>query len=221
MPDYLGWQWKSKGQIPIVCVPGCPVQPDNFMETLLYLLYMAAGRAPMIPLDEALRPKWLFGNTVHEGCDRGGFYEQAQFAEEYGSPLCIVKLGCWGPVVQCNVGKEAGWAGSAAVRTSEEFALVAPCQVSRQVHAIHESAAGFAAVFGGGSDLRTCDSRFAPVHAIVAEQRAELAQAFSRQAGVGRIVLRWNSLTGLQLAVQVNVKGSGQECPPTLVFVEE
>jgi hydrogenase small subunit len=80
------------------------------METLLYLLYLAAGRAPMIPLDEALRPTWLFGNTVHEGCDRGGFYEQAQFAEEYGSPLCIVKLGCWGPVVQCNVGKR-GWMG--------------------------------------------------------------------------------------------------------------
>ncbi len=110
LPDYLGWDWKSNGGIPIVCVPGCPVQPDNFMETLLYLLYMAAGRAPMIPLDEALRPTWLFGNTVHEGCDRGGFYEQAQFAEEYGSPLCIVKLGCWGPVVQCNVGKR-GWMG--------------------------------------------------------------------------------------------------------------
>jgi len=72
LPDYLGWQWKSMANIPIVCVPGCPVQPDNFMETLLYLLYMASGRAPMIPLDEALRPTWLFGATVHEGCDRGG-----------------------------------------------------------------------------------------------------------------------------------------------------
>jgi hydrogenase small subunit len=110
LPDYLGWQWKSKAAIPIVCVPGCPVQPDNFMETLLYLLYMATGRAPIIPLDEALRPTWLFGSTVHEGCDRGGYYEQAQFAEQYGSPLCIVKLGCWGPVVQCNVGKR-GWMG--------------------------------------------------------------------------------------------------------------
>ena len=36
-------------------VPGCPVQPDNFMETFLYLLYQVAGLAPMIPLDE-LRP---------------------------------------------------------------------------------------------------------------------------------------------------------------------
>jgi len=110
LADYLGWQWKSAAGIPIVNVPGCPVQPDNMMETLLYLLYMGAGRSPIIPLDDALRPTWLFGQTVHEGCDRGGYYEQADFAEEYGSPLCIVKLGCWGPVVQCNVGKR-GWMG--------------------------------------------------------------------------------------------------------------
>ena len=56
LADYLGWEWSSKAEIPIVCVPGCPVQPDNFMETLLYLLHMAAGRAPMIPLDDALAP---------------------------------------------------------------------------------------------------------------------------------------------------------------------
>ncbi|MCU1268113.1 MAG: hydrogenase expression protein HypE [Acidobacteria bacterium] len=110
LADYLGWAWKSKAGIPIVCVPGCPVQPDNFMETLLYLLFQSTGRAPMIPLDEALRPTWLFGQTVHEGCDRGGYYEQAEFDEQYGSRKCIVKLGCWGPVVQCNVGKR-GWMG--------------------------------------------------------------------------------------------------------------
>src|SRR6266481_8472721 len=81
------------------------------METLLYLLQMAAGRAPMIPLDAALRPTWLFGQTVHAGCDRGGYYEQAEFAEEYGSRTCMVKMGCWGPVVQCNVGKRGWMAG--------------------------------------------------------------------------------------------------------------
>ena len=111
LADYLGWEWKSQAGIPIVCVPGCPAQPDNIMETLLYLLYQFVGRAPMIPLDDALRPTWLFGQTVHEGCDRGGYYEQAEFAEEYGSRLCIVKLGCWGPVVQCNVGKRGWMAG--------------------------------------------------------------------------------------------------------------
>lgn len=108
LADYLGWDWKSSAGIPIINVPGCPVLPDNFMEVLLYLLYQAAGLAPSIPLDEALRPAWLFGQTVHEGCDRGGYYEQGDFAEEYGAPQCIVKLGCWGPVVNCNVTKR-GW----------------------------------------------------------------------------------------------------------------
>ncbi|EFH88565.1 hydrogenase expression protein HypE [Ktedonobacter racemifer] len=111
LADYLGKNWRSWAGIPIVNVPGCPVQPDNFMETLLYLLYQAAGMAPMIPLDEALRPTWLFGKTVHEGCDRGSYYEESDFATEYGSPKCLVKLGCWGPVVQCNVPKRGWMAG--------------------------------------------------------------------------------------------------------------
>jgi hydrogenase small subunit len=109
-PDYPGWRWKSKSVIPIVGVPGCQVQPDNFMGTLLYLLYMASGRAPIFPPYEVLQQTWLFGNAVHEGCDRGGYYEQAQFAEEYASPLRIVKLGCCGPAVPCNVGTR-GWIG--------------------------------------------------------------------------------------------------------------
>src|SRR5438132_1267059 len=44
VPDYLGWDWKSKAGLPIVCVPGCPVHPDNLSETILYLLYQVAGR---------------------------------------------------------------------------------------------------------------------------------------------------------------------------------
>ncbi|MCU1236909.1 MAG: nickel-dependent hydrogenase, small subunit, partial [Candidatus Solibacter sp.] len=108
IPDYLGWDWRSKAGVPVVCVPGCPVQPDNMSETLLYLLHQAAGNAPMIPLDDRLRPQWLFGMTVHEGCDRGGFYEQGQFATDYGQSECLVRLGCWGPVVKCNVTKR-GW----------------------------------------------------------------------------------------------------------------
>jgi hydrogenase small subunit len=110
LPDYLGWTWKSKAGIPIVCLPGCPIHPDSFMQTLVYLLRQAAGHAPMIPLDDLLRPSWLFAQTVHEGCDRGGYYEQADFALEHGKSPCIVKLGCWGPVVQCNVPKQ-GWMG--------------------------------------------------------------------------------------------------------------
>ena len=62
-------------------------------------------------LDQALRPTWLFAETVHEGCDRGSYYEEGEFANEYGSPKCLVKLGCWGPVVNCNVPKRGWMAG--------------------------------------------------------------------------------------------------------------
>ena len=108
VPDYLGWGWESTGGVPIVCVPGCPIQPDNLSETITYLLYQASGQAPPIPLDDSLRPTWLFSSTVHEGCSRGGYYEQGMFADTYDSPLCSVKLGCWGPIVKCNVPKR-GW----------------------------------------------------------------------------------------------------------------
>ncbi len=108
LPDYLGWGWKSRAGIPIVCVPGCPVQADNLTETLAYLLSQTVGLAPMIPLDAQLRPRWLFTQTVHENCDRGGYYESAEFSTAYGQQPCIVKLGCYGPIVNCNVPRR-GW----------------------------------------------------------------------------------------------------------------
>jgi hydrogenase small subunit len=111
LADYLGPDFRTKTGLPIVNVPGCPVQPDNFMETLLWLLQQLAGNAPMIPLDANFRPTWLFGKTVHEGCSRAGYYEQADFAQSYNSPKCIVRIGCWGPVVNCNVPKRGWMAG--------------------------------------------------------------------------------------------------------------
>ncbi len=42
--DYLGWDWKSKAGIPIVCVPGCPVQPDNLVGDAALSALQAAGQ---------------------------------------------------------------------------------------------------------------------------------------------------------------------------------
>jgi hydrogenase small subunit len=108
VPDYLGWEWTSTTGMPIVCVPGCPTHPDNLSETILQLLYQMGGQAPRIPLDEALRPRWLFEATVHAGCDRASYYDQSDFATGYGTSSCLVKVGCWGQVVRCNVPKR-GW----------------------------------------------------------------------------------------------------------------
>ncbi|MBJ7906927.1 hydrogenase expression protein HypE [Streptomyces sp. DSM 110735] len=111
LADYLGWDYTSQAGLPIVNVPGCPIQPENFMEVLVWVLQTAAGTAPPPPLDHMLRPQWLFGKTVHEGCDRGSYYEQGDFGLDYNSPKCLVKTGCWGPVVNCNVPKRGWMAG--------------------------------------------------------------------------------------------------------------
>jgi hydrogenase small subunit len=102
--DYLGWDWTSRLGIPIVNLPGCPAQPDNITETLMALVLQLGAMAPMIELDELGRPARLFERTVHESCDRAGFAEQGEFADSLGSAHgCLIKLGCQGPVVKCNV----------------------------------------------------------------------------------------------------------------------
>ena len=109
LPDYLGWSWKTRSGVPIVCLPGCPTQPDNLTDVLLYMVLHVTGRAPAPKLDDQLRPTWLFGYTTREGCSRAGFTEQGKFATEYGADRrCLVKLGCKGPVAKCNV-PTRGW----------------------------------------------------------------------------------------------------------------
>ena len=63
LADYLGWDFRSISRdCRSSTSSGCPIQADNFMETLVWLLQQAAGKAPMIPLDAQLLPvSWLFG----------------------------------------------------------------------------------------------------------------------------------------------------------------
>jgi hydrogenase small subunit len=108
--DYLGAGWRSRRELPLVNLPGCPVQPDSITETLLYLVLEVARMAPPLELDEQGRPVRLFSRTVHESCDRAGMAEGGLFAQSPGDSGCLVKLGCKGPVVKCNV-PIRGWVG--------------------------------------------------------------------------------------------------------------
>jgi hydrogenase small subunit len=101
--DYLGWAWTSRLGLPVVNLPGCPVQPDNVTETLLGLALYLGGIGPAPELDDQGRPVRLFQRTAHESCDRAGYAEHGGFSESHGDGRCLVKLGCRGPVVRCNV----------------------------------------------------------------------------------------------------------------------
>ncbi len=101
--DYLGKDFRSSFGVPVVNVPGCSPIGDNIIETAAAVLLFLNGLAPLPEFDEIGRPAWLFGETVHRHCPRAGYYEEGVFAEEYGDKECLVELGCWGPVVQCNI----------------------------------------------------------------------------------------------------------------------
>ena len=142
LADYLGWDFRSAGGLPIVNVPGCPVQPENFMETLTWLLYQAAGLAPVIPLDDQLRPTWIFGKTVHEGCDRAGYYEQGDFAHDYNSPKCQVKIGLLGAGGQLQRAQaRVDGRHRRLPERGRHLHRLHDAGVPRQVHALHGRAA--------------------------------------------------------------------------------
>ncbi len=103
MMDFLGKDYVSALGVPVVNVPGCPPIGDNFTETVAAILYFLQGFGPLPEFDDLGRPAWLFGETVHRHCVRGAYYEEGSYAEEFGDPECLVEIGCWGPVVNCNI----------------------------------------------------------------------------------------------------------------------
>jgi hydrogenase small subunit len=101
--DFLGKEYRSAFGLPVINVPGCAPLGDNFTETVALLLLFLNGHAPLPEFDELGRPAWLLGETVHRHCPRAGYYEEGTFAKEFGGKECLVELGCWGPVVNCNI----------------------------------------------------------------------------------------------------------------------
>ena len=94
-----------------------------------------------------------------------GHYEQGEFGDAYGSHLCIVKLGCWGPVVQCNVGKR-GWMGGIG-GCPNVGGICIGCTMPGfpdKFQPFMDQPPGLAALVRGRDDLRPRDPGAAPLH---------------------------------------------------------
>ena len=101
--DFLGKDYRSALGLPVINVPGCAPVGDNFTDTVQAILLFLQGLGPLPEFDELGRPAWQFSETVHRHCVRAGYYEEGTFAKEYGDQECLVEVGCWGPVVNCNI----------------------------------------------------------------------------------------------------------------------
>jgi len=101
--DFLGHDWKSPSGIPVICVPGCPVQGDHLVEVLGYAVLALRGYLPLPELDKHHRPVFIFGERVHDICPRAGFYAEWSYSTKFGQPYCMELLGCKGPLAYCDV----------------------------------------------------------------------------------------------------------------------
>jgi hydrogenase small subunit len=89
---------------PLINLPGCPVHPTWFFDTVLY--YINNGCPP--PLDDEKRPYNHFSNTIHDMCPRRRFYKSGKFVTDWNdskaTTWCLLKMGCKGPWTHADCG---------------------------------------------------------------------------------------------------------------------
>ncbi|MDO9206723.1 MAG: hydrogenase small subunit [Sulfuricurvum sp.] len=92
---------------PVINVPGCPPSAENIVGTLMHFLLF--GTLPA--LDLYSRPKWAYGNRIHDLCERRGHFDAGEFVESFGDEgakdgWCLYKQGCKGPYTFNNCSTE-------------------------------------------------------------------------------------------------------------------
>lgn len=84
--------------VPIINLPGCPMNVDNLVGTIVHFLTFGALPAT----DGQGRPLFAYGQRIHDNCERRAHFDAGQFALEWGDEghrkgWCLYKLGCKGP----------------------------------------------------------------------------------------------------------------------------
>jgi hydrogenase small subunit len=106
---------KEKGiGTPVINLPTCPVNPEWIVAIVVDALLLGGIDADgavtpglAAKLDEFGRPKYIFGQTIHDNCPRRGHFENGEFVYQFGSPeeakgYCLYPVGCKGPQTQTN-----------------------------------------------------------------------------------------------------------------------
>ncbi len=89
---------KAVPGIPLVNLPGCPMNVENFTATIVH--YLTFGSLPL--LDDRKRPLFAHGKRIHDNCERRGHFDAGQFVQKWGDEghrqgWCLYEMGCKGP----------------------------------------------------------------------------------------------------------------------------
>jgi len=99
---------------PVINLPTCPVNPEWIVAIVIDVLLLGGideegkvTEALVSKLDEFGRPKFIFGQTIHDNCPRRGHFENGEFVYQFGSAeeakgYCLYPVGCKGPQTYTN-----------------------------------------------------------------------------------------------------------------------
>lgn len=97
---------KAQGiETPVINIPGCPPNPEWLCAILVEVLLL--NKLPELNAEN--KPAQIFGQTIHDNCQRRGHFENGEFVYQFGSPeeakgYCLYPLGCRGPQTKANCG---------------------------------------------------------------------------------------------------------------------
>ena len=91
--------------VPVINIPGCPANPEWLVSILVDVLLV--GSLP--EMDSQNKPVGIFGQTIHDNCERRGHFENGEFVYQFGSEeeakgYCLYAMGCRGPQTKANCG---------------------------------------------------------------------------------------------------------------------
>jgi hydrogenase small subunit len=89
--------------VPVLNLPGCPMNVDNLTATVVH--YLTFNELPAF--DDLGRPLFAYGRRIHDNCERRGHFDAGQFVREWGDEghqkgWCLYQMGCKGPVAYHN-----------------------------------------------------------------------------------------------------------------------
>jgi hydrogenase small subunit len=94
---------------PVINLPTCPVNPEWIVAMVIdtIILGQLEDGSILDKLDEFGRPKYIFGQTIHDNCPRRGHFENGEFVYQFGSAeeakgYCLYPVGCKGPQTYTN-----------------------------------------------------------------------------------------------------------------------
>jgi len=88
---------------PVINLPGCPPNVENFTATVVY--FLTFGKLPNT--DNLGRPLFAHGILIHDNCERRGHFDTGEFVKSWGDKghrlgWCLYEMGCKGPFAYQN-----------------------------------------------------------------------------------------------------------------------